>query len=346
MDHESINILRFCLGDDFQKLWVVEQCRTPDTLPNLLHRTLGSVSSEPRNKIYALFGLLKAESDPSKSPPFEIDYTVSLASLYRDVTKWCISQQGQSLNFYLELASTAHRTPGLPSWAVDWSIPRKERHLWSSRIRAVDLGSAQTNEITHIRSLDQVGDPNHLFVNGAWVDLIAHTGDPSLLDSELSMLGALDILFSIIRSWQDMVVEENIMKKIVRGDHEDIPDVFFRTLLAYMAWNSYPVQREYGRQHYLEMCGYIELRKLQALVPEQEFPTARYMPEKWDDVLRRACSKRRMCETASGRLAMCPAGTESGDIAVQLGQTEYIYVLRPRDSNFSLIGMAYIYGRY
>lgn len=162
----------------------------------------------------------------------------------------------------------------------------------------------------------------------------------------MSMLGALDILFSIIRSWKDMVVEENIMKKIVRGDHEDIPDVFFRTLLAYMAWNSYPGQREYGRQHYLEMCGYLELRKLQALVTEQEFPTARYMPEKWDDVLRRACSKRRMCVTASGRLAMCPAGTESGDIAVQLGQTEYIYVLRPRDNNFSLIGMAYIHGRY
>lgn len=78
------------LGSNWARLWVVEECRTPESLPVHLFNTLENRSSEPRDKIFALLGLVKIKERFSSTFPFTVDYKISVDRLFRDVTKWCI----------------------------------------------------------------------------------------------------------------------------------------------------------------------------------------------------------------------------------------------------------------
>jgi hypothetical protein len=94
-------------------------------LTRLLRATCRRKAHEPRDKIYALLGLLRLRF--LQSPGYEtlerVDYTVPVGELYTEITRLCFH-----VDNYVELIrnSWASRTSGtavkdLPSWAIDWT---------------------------------------------------------------------------------------------------------------------------------------------------------------------------------------------------------------------------------
>lgn len=333
---ETLLELNRALGHEWSQVWAVEKCRTPDTLPNLLSRTLGSRSSEPRDKIYALVGLIKPQKRARL--PFQVDYDISVANLFLDVTRWCVEHAPENLHYYLELAGAGRTVKDLPSWAVDWSISRRSKDLWSSRIDLKQRKS-MTNPIfltsTH-------GYPmNQLLLHGCQVDSIAHTGVASTIGQAKSGRDTEDSYVAAVRPWQNMVYKIRAW-----NDSEDVVDIFIRTLCGYMAWRSYLQNFHFNRGCILKICNGLRLDKLKAMVPPEELPLPEFRFRRWRQLLRSSCWNRKMCLTAASRLAMCPVDTKVGDIIVRVGYAEHTYVLRPRGTHYTLIGMSYIHGGY
>ncbi|KAK4228100.1 heterokaryon incompatibility protein-domain-containing protein [Podospora fimiseda] len=104
-----------------QKLSKMDYGHMP-AVPNALYRIVRNFSqlnvTEPRDKIYALLGLLQ-ECVPSMVFP-TVSYSIPIPDLYWEVVKADIEQSG-TLEF-LQDASGTHpgRPPGLPSWVPYW----------------------------------------------------------------------------------------------------------------------------------------------------------------------------------------------------------------------------------
>jgi hypothetical protein len=87
-----------------------------------LRLALGLNSTDPRDKIYAMLGLL--EQDLRSEPVLQPDYTKSVVDLYTDVTRYFIEKE-----FCLDIWERTYDqpdqegmgVPNLPSWVVDWS---------------------------------------------------------------------------------------------------------------------------------------------------------------------------------------------------------------------------------
>lgn len=94
------------------------------TLSSLLDGSQLRRASEPRDRIYALLGLLPTGMYPSLE---KVSYRRSVASLYAEVSRLCWDVD--NANNMLFRGSRTRDNPtsvaGLPSWSVDWSTSRQ-----------------------------------------------------------------------------------------------------------------------------------------------------------------------------------------------------------------------------
>ena len=84
------------------------------TLSSLLWNTWDRVSTDPRDKVYTMLGLVGEAEDVSVAP----DYSKSMEQVYREVARDIIVKQGQ-IDILLA-ASGIDGNDDLPSWVPDW----------------------------------------------------------------------------------------------------------------------------------------------------------------------------------------------------------------------------------
>jgi hypothetical protein len=99
--------------------------RPEDTLCSFLVRSQGIQATDARDKVYALLGLAQDDS----SAYISVDYATKTARevFIEAALYFCYSDSPFYLLGYAGIGSTinpSHRIAGLPSWAVDWSLPR------------------------------------------------------------------------------------------------------------------------------------------------------------------------------------------------------------------------------
>lgn len=91
----------------------------------LLEKCRQREAKDPRDKIYAIFGIIKAvqnmrpASDPVHSISIDTDYTNPVVYVYRMLTQQLI-QTSESLDVLSICPRSTRR--GLPSWVTDWSV--------------------------------------------------------------------------------------------------------------------------------------------------------------------------------------------------------------------------------
>jgi hypothetical protein len=83
----------------------------------LLMRWRYRKATDPRDKIYALLGLLPPEALPSAR---HCDYSIPLHALFRNVTLDLLREE-QNLRPLIAASEMSHVTPHLPSWAIDFA---------------------------------------------------------------------------------------------------------------------------------------------------------------------------------------------------------------------------------
>ncbi|KAK2768178.1 hypothetical protein FQN54_000030 [Arachnomyces sp. PD_36] len=91
------------------------------TLIRLLLDTVIFQSSDPRDKIYSLYGLLNFAGN--SKPTWVPDYSKSTAQCFAEATKAIIQQEGDMGILCALQDHSARTTPDLPSWVPDYALP-------------------------------------------------------------------------------------------------------------------------------------------------------------------------------------------------------------------------------
>ncbi|KAI8957047.1 heterokaryon incompatibility protein-domain-containing protein [Daldinia sp. FL1419] len=169
-------------ADSIQRCWIrVRTAKSQDTqrqsihleLADLLWQTRFFEKTEPRDRLYGILGLLK--DDAHKEKLLEVDYTKSVADIFRDLAIFMF--KGGMLSH--ALCSAADTMEGLPSWASTWTSGL-EGDL-ASRLSTGIMTYMQIHELKGIRpppnsprfstDLRQITIRGHIFTSG-----IQHTG--------------------------------------------------------------------------------------------------------------------------------------------------------------------------
>ena len=99
-------------------LFEVQACidKKPEDLrlSYLMYITWAREASDPRDKVYALYGLVQGY----QKVPLEISYTKSVEDVYRSTVRFCIENEG-NLSI-LRQVSGFRSQPGFCSWVPDW----------------------------------------------------------------------------------------------------------------------------------------------------------------------------------------------------------------------------------
>ncbi|KAH8204435.1 hypothetical protein TruAng_001351 [Truncatella angustata] len=97
---------------------------TGESLRQLLLTSRSSESTDPRDKIYALLGMLRSEDRDSY---FVIDYQKPVATVYAEAVAHLFAKgDGPSFLSSMWLSGLEPKIPGLPSWALDFSAQSAE----------------------------------------------------------------------------------------------------------------------------------------------------------------------------------------------------------------------------
>jgi hypothetical protein len=163
-------------------------------------------STEPKDKIFALFGVL-TELGIDLPPP---DYKKSLEQVYTEAVVACINHD-RNLHVLFEVSSD-HRRLGLPSWVPDWSdVGWKSQDLRKAVIRD-RFGASGSADPRWSFSSDQ----RCLLLSGKVVDSINHRTASLEVDVEISsgflqmasgqlrmtdLMRSLNSGFDVLRSW-------------------------------------------------------------------------------------------------------------------------------------------------
>jgi hypothetical protein len=128
--------------------------------------TLHTDATNPRDKIYGLFGLIE-----SSTPPIKVDYRVQVEDLYRDVARFLILEDNNLV--LLQMHGSKRKYRGLPSWVPDWSVPR---NFASTLVSGEDLERHGDIDIDVRAAIRESDNPDELILGAKRLDVVGRTG--------------------------------------------------------------------------------------------------------------------------------------------------------------------------
>lgn len=151
-----------------------DQASMPKTLSleNLLFETWTFRATDPRDKIFGLYGLL-LKAGPV---PWKPDYSKSVAQVYAEATKEIIQNANELRMLSAVLDHSLHNIPDLPSWVPDYSVP-------FCNMMCANYNAAGTLPQQTI----QPSSWNELKVSGVKIDTVLQTGNTTSGPKQMSM---------------------------------------------------------------------------------------------------------------------------------------------------------------
>ena len=154
-------------------------CKT-DNATDLLMRWRYRKSTDPRDKVYALLGMIPLNAMLSAR---SCDYTTSVSQVFAKATMDLIKLE-RNLRPLLGACEMPQVTPGIPSWAIDFAccnrIGKRQLKWWghSHRFKVFSAGGQDNLEI-----LDSFGD-SVLGLRGVNIDEILYTSELLRVDAQ------------------------------------------------------------------------------------------------------------------------------------------------------------------
>jgi hypothetical protein len=276
-------------------------------LSDLLWNTWDREATDPRDKVFAVLGLLQQGADGAHSPP-TADYSKPVDQVYREAAAYIINSKG-SLDILLAASALDGEKSSLPSWVPDWrrtgNDHRPALFINASRMQPLLYFSGSTDAVfLNGHGYSASGDSKMearfsddlrtVHVRGFFFDSIADAGPPH--DGSCSITdileGARSVLARFSRNGIDQAeVAEEELKMILRaGSYTEENDNLFRSE---------------------------------------------------DQVVKNVMNKRRFFVTESGHLCIGPARTEVGDSVYYMAGCNFPMVFRSKRGHLMLVGEAY-----
>jgi hypothetical protein len=209
---------------------------------NLLQRWRYREATDPRDKVYALLGLLPHNHLPFPSIQ-SCSYNISPALLYSRVTLDLIWLE-RSLRPLVGFRGEPHVTPDLPTWALDltrynYGIKRRPWEWWKHSHR-YKVFTSSGNRPLECASLS---NDTVLSLKGVFVDKIVDVG--MVLGEETWEDLSDGQLIQMILSWE-LLLDRFIRSRQAGGAYVgggSWCDAFWRTMLGDLVMEEFPVRR-------------------------------------------------------------------------------------------------------
>ena len=304
-------------------------------------------STDPRDKIYGVLGLLRPHEIKLVRP----DYTKSLDEILRHIAR--ILFPGDGLLRLLHYAGFPLPCPNLPSWLPTW-VERKRHPISDTQLfRASGRGQRRKN--AEVRFTE---NPNIINVRGLIWDSVADVGEYYFGNSWPSTETGRPISNRWLRLYD---WERNCFKIAQRANaNEDGPlnvrnlDAYWRTLILNRAGNGAKAEPKM-REAYLAATKFWRIRHsyiVEKRYAEQEW---KKVSKDFDSLVQRGVPfvmavlsgelvHRKFCVTQRGHMGQVPVEAHPGDCIALLYGSHTPFVLRRRGNAWQVVADCYIHG--
>lgn len=302
---------------------------------DLMHLTNQMLCFDPRDRVYALYGVFRA-IDASRSGPYlKVDYNKTVAQVYIDAARFFLARSG-GLGVFATISSEPEE-PGLPSWVPDWKLAEKADFFRLSCEQASYRACGRTRISAEI---DDIAD--RITLSGILVDRISYVSGNVLLSS-----------FSPTKSNRCTLWLKEHLDMIRNSDKYNIMDavdVFWRTLTA-DAFAVYPPGPDESSVtalgQLLFLMNRIDMnvhgRKERVVIPGVEERDNE--DNRWMSYFSRRTAERVFCMTEEGYCGLLPPRSSVGDyVAVVRGGRVPLVLRGVPGEPFKLLGEAYVHG--
>jgi hypothetical protein len=206
---------------------------------DLLMRWRHRDSTDPRDKVYGLMGLLPVHVFPTAAP---CSYEISASALFEGVTVDLIREEG-GLRPLLGSAEMPHVTPGLASWAIDFActnrVGKRQLKWWGHSHRYKKFSASGEKAL----KLDVTHGGNVLGMQGVFIDRVSDVGAVYMLEDgeAVDYHGLLNAERSAQKLLERYLASRNSPSHYVNG--QTWRSVFWRTMIGDWIMKEYPVQR-------------------------------------------------------------------------------------------------------
>jgi len=306
-------------------------------LLDMLRKTTRYETSQPRDKIFALLGLVREGEDQNPPALISPDYGKPQNELYLDITLKLLDKYRTLAPLSFVEHKSLDQEEIVPTWVPRWHIA-PAGFVGANRSPPLYGASAQAERHMHWTANDTT-----LTIRGLRVSTIAWCGEM--------------MTFPIDEPYEEMACRAAWKRLNSRADRSESPtnhspiDVFIRTSTAGVADlegtklaeadQTYDFQ---SRMHF----GRILPTVLPSRFSDRLKSTLIRDQTRWDfaALVRSACKNRRYVLSEDGHFCLAPGCAREGDLVVVLFGGELPFLLRPANVNgaFYMVGGAYIHG--
>lgn len=298
-------------------------------LLDIINSTHHMLCSDPKDKIYGLYGVLNARNEAQHCAriEMEVSYQKSVADVYTETAIFLLSQPS-GLGLFTSIGVEPN-IQGLPSWVPDWSetlskvffLSRQQAYFASGRTQLVLSIDKQLKRIT---------------LSGARIDRVTHvTGE---------IMGTIlnpDPVPDLPGQW----AVDQLARVRSSGRYSDPIDAFWTTLIADAPRQETSAQA-LGRL--LQMMNPLRvIKKVEKLsILGVEEPEPGNVSGQWMQNLLLRAMKRLFCMTDKGYCGIVPPRTCVGDTIaiVRGGRVPLVFRDCGGQDEVMLLGEAYIHG--
>jgi hypothetical protein len=300
-------------------------------LLDLLHEFRNRLATDPKDKVYATFGIAEELAYMEEHGFHELvepDYNKTDAEVYRNIARFLVIEHGH-------LAVLSHvgksREPNWPSWVPDWRQDRASNIL-STMHCTDDTYNASGDQSLHVGA-NSIADI--LSLQGIETDIVTAYGD------KLASYGFGYVTYKEEVDFAKMAWE--LVQSICTSGsnmNESMTSTFIQTLVAGLD-NDPSFQADavaWFVQHAKLFHNASLSQRLKQLVEK------RPDPGRFHEAFVRACVDRRFFVTKTGLMGIGPDTMNAGDIIGVLFGGRVPYLLRAVDTGFEFIGECYVPG--
>jgi hypothetical protein len=302
------------------------------SLASLLDNLTQFQTLDPRDHVFAILGLWQKHTG-STDLPFALtpDYTLEAHVVFRDATRFAIQEIGNLEPLAWDRGPRKGQAcDRWPSW-----VPRlDEMPDWHTDAPKLVFLFLADNGVP--MSLYEKPDKlDALYISGFVVDEVVKVIPAIQLGTTLSKVQAsmLEMESLHVDSWVELPVggvEAKVAMVLLAGTSRKIRVTVSEALQGYQSYKWYLADHQAFPPYE---------RDLGAAATETDKVAARFQ-----EALANSAFHRAVFYTKFGHIGLCPESTQIGDFATILYGGRWPAVLRFDDNEFSLVGMAYVYG--